>query len=59
MMLIYNMWLARNDAQEKDRIVDPLEIVKRSTDGVEEWMHLNDQAPTARTKVLEHRLAKN
>jgi hypothetical protein len=35
--LIYNLWLARNDAREVQRIQDPGQIVQKVVAAVEEW----------------------
>jgi ribonuclease HI len=57
MMLIYKLWLARNDAGEKERIANPEDIVKSSIDGVEEWMSIHERNVSPRSKVVEHWLS--
>jgi hypothetical protein len=41
MLLINNMWLARNDARESQIIEDPRSIVKRTMVGMEEWRNIH------------------
>jgi hypothetical protein len=53
-MLIYKLWLARNDAREKERIANLEDIVKSSIDGVEEWMSIHERNVNPRSKVVEH-----
>jgi ribonuclease HI len=36
-MVLYQMWLERNDAREEDRISDPQDVVRRSLFLVDEW----------------------
>jgi hypothetical protein len=52
MMLIYNLWQARNDARESKRIEDPRNLVKKTLDMVEEWFntHCNSTPASTRTK---------
>jgi ribonuclease HI len=57
MMLIYKLWLARNDAREKERIDNPEDIVKNSIAGVEEWMSIHERKVNPRSKVTEHWLS--
>jgi hypothetical protein len=57
MMLIYKLWLARNDAREKERIANLEDIVKSSIDGVEEWMSIHERNVLPRSKVVEHWLS--
>jgi hypothetical protein len=37
MLLVYNLWLARNDSRESQSIEDPRSIVRRTLAGMEEW----------------------
>jgi ribonuclease HI len=57
MMLIYRLWLARNDAREKENIASPEDIVKGSIAGVEEWMSIHERKVNAGSKVVEHWLS--
>jgi ribonuclease HI len=41
MLLIYNLWLARNDARESQSIEDPRCIVRRTMAGMEEWREIH------------------
>jgi ribonuclease HI len=43
-MLLYQMWLARNEARDQAQIVSPKDLVRRSMALVEEWVALK---PTA------------
>jgi hypothetical protein len=57
MMLIYRLWLARNDAREKENIANPEDIVKGSIAGVEEWMSIHERKANVGSKVVEHWLS--
>jgi hypothetical protein len=37
-MVLYQMWLVRNEAREEDRITDPQDVARRSIFLVEEWV---------------------
>jgi hypothetical protein len=54
MMVIYSLWLARNDAREKEKIANRVDIVKKSIEGVEECMRIHEHTELPRTKVVEH-----
>jgi hypothetical protein len=41
MLLIYNLWLARNDARESHHIEDPKSIVKWTIASMEEWKNVH------------------
>jgi ribonuclease HI len=51
--LIYNLWLARNDAREVQRIQDLGQIVQKVVAAVEEWRNLKAVAPRPTTRVVE------
>jgi hypothetical protein len=46
LMMVYNLWAARNEARKSRRIDDPLSIAKRTAAGVEEWLGLHSPAPS-------------
>jgi hypothetical protein len=54
MMMIFNLWLARNDAREKEKIANRVDIVKKSIEGVEECMRIHEHTELPRSKVVEH-----
>jgi ribonuclease HI len=54
MMLVYNLWLARNDARDSTRIEDPRYIVQRTIAGLEEWNYVNCLKQKNSVKVVEH-----
>jgi hypothetical protein len=53
LMMVYNLWLARNDARESRKIEDPKSIVQKSVAGVEKWMNIHCTAKP-KAKVVEH-----
>jgi hypothetical protein len=53
MMLVYNLWLARNDARDSTRIEDPSYIVQRTVASLEEWTSVNCMEKNS-VKVVEH-----
>jgi hypothetical protein len=36
-MVLYQLWLTRNNAREETRLADPVEVARRSISLVEEW----------------------
>jgi hypothetical protein len=54
LMVIYQMWLARNDARESKIIENPESIALRSIKLMEEWHGLNDTKPT-KVQALKER----
>jgi hypothetical protein len=52
-MLIYQMWLARNKAWEAVQIAAPQDIVRRSLALLEEWVGLHAKQEHPSTKVRE------
>jgi ribonuclease HI len=52
-MLIYQMWLARNEAREAVQIAAPQDIVRRSLALLEEWVGLHAKQEHPSTKVHE------
>jgi hypothetical protein len=54
MLLVYNLWLARNEARDSDRIADPADIVWKTLAGLEEWLLANNMAPKELSKKVEH-----
>jgi hypothetical protein len=53
MMLLYNLWQARNEARETERIEDPKTIAKRTVAGIEEWAQVHTSKPGEPTRVVE------
>jgi hypothetical protein len=39
-MLLYNLWLAQNDARESRNLEDPRALVRRTAAAIEEWRNL-------------------
>jgi hypothetical protein len=54
MLLVYNLWLARNEARDSDRIADPADIVRKTLAGLEEWFLANNMAPKENSAKVEH-----
>jgi hypothetical protein len=52
--LLYNLWLARNDARESNRLEDPRSVAKRSQSAVKEWNNVHSKDPTVRFRELVH-----
>jgi ribonuclease HI len=44
-MLIYNLWLARNNAQETHKLDDPSKIVSQTIAHIEKWRNLKSSEP--------------
>jgi hypothetical protein len=36
-MVLYQLWLTRNNAREETRLADPVEVARRSISLVDEW----------------------
>jgi ribonuclease HI len=53
-MVLYQMWLARNDARDEARIEDPEAIARRSLALVNEWLAINLGTSQAIPRVQEH-----
>jgi hypothetical protein len=53
LMLVYNLWLARNDARDSRKIEDPKSIAQKAVAGVDEWMNIHCTAKP-KAKVVEH-----
>jgi ribonuclease HI len=53
-MVLYQMWLARNDARDDERIEDPEAIARRSLALVEEWVAIKPGTPHEMQRVREH-----
>jgi hypothetical protein len=54
MMLIYNHWLARNDARDSQRIEHPRLIVQRIIIGLDEWYSANNRSVSKPARAGEH-----
>jgi hypothetical protein len=55
MMMLYQMWMARNDAREKEMIEDPRVTSRRTVALVEEWDEVNCRpSQLDRPRVVEH-----
>jgi ribonuclease HI len=50
-ILIYNLWMARNDARESGKIEDPVAIVRRTALFIEELCNLNAASSTSPISV--------
>jgi ribonuclease HI len=53
-MVLYQLWLARNDAREETRIIDPRQIAQRSIYLVEEWRASREQLKPVAPRAVEH-----
>jgi hypothetical protein len=53
-MILYQMWLARNDAREQVSIDDPGMIARRILNLVEEWHGLKNNSVMAAPRNGEH-----
>jgi hypothetical protein len=53
-MVLYQMWLARNEAREESRILDPASIARRSLALVEEWLASATRPQQSNTPQVEH-----
>jgi hypothetical protein len=53
-MVLYQLWLARNDAREETRILDPLQIAQRSIYLVEEWRESREYHKPVAPPTVEH-----
>jgi hypothetical protein len=53
-MVIYHLWLARNDARESKCIEDPKEIMMKAIAAVEEWRSLRNPSVTVTGRPTEH-----
>jgi ribonuclease HI len=53
-MVLYQMWLARNNARHEARIEDPEAIARRSLALVDEWLAINLGTSHAMPRVQEH-----
>jgi hypothetical protein len=56
-MLIYKLWLARNDARETKQIEDPRAIVEKAKAAVEEWSAVHVKTPSSNIRSVEHWLS--
>lgn len=54
LMILYQMWLARNDAREDSKIDAPDVIVRRSLFLVDEWQGLKVSNSQIQERVVEH-----
>ena len=53
LMLVYNLWLARNEARDLRHIEDPKAIVKKTLAGVDEWLNTHKSASLVPTRAPE------
>jgi hypothetical protein len=53
-MLIYQLWLARNEAGEETQIEEPHTITKRTMHLTEEWMAINTCSLASMGREREH-----
>jgi ribonuclease HI len=53
-MALYQLWLARNEAREESRILDPASIARRSLALVEEWLASVMRPQQSSTTQVEH-----
>jgi hypothetical protein len=53
-MLLYGMWLARNDAKDSKEIEDPRAIVSRTVVAMEESCDLHNHSTSGSARMVEH-----
>jgi ribonuclease HI len=53
-MILYQLWLARNEAREEVQIADPHEIIRKTLFLVEEWQGLKPERAVCATREVEH-----
>jgi hypothetical protein len=53
-MILYQMWLARNEAREEVRIAAPHAIVQKSFFLIEEWQGIRPAGKSGSVQVTEH-----
>jgi ribonuclease HI len=54
-MMLYNLWQARNEARENEKLADPRTVAMRTIAAVEEWQIVHQKAPVAAVaKPMEH-----
>jgi hypothetical protein len=53
-MLIYKLWLVRNDARESKQIEDPRAIAEKARAAVEEWAAVHVKTPSSNIRSVEH-----
>jgi ribonuclease HI len=54
MMVLYQAWLARNEAREEEHIANPMEIVRKSMFLLNEWLEGKPSSGTPAVKMVEH-----
>jgi ribonuclease HI len=54
LMMLYNLWMARNDARDNQRFEDPRSIATRTVVGVEEWLSLRPLPLGPKIRQKEH-----
>jgi hypothetical protein len=54
LMVLYHMWLARNNPQDLPMIEDPYKIARRVMVLTEEWYELKDSGPVCVVQAVEH-----
>jgi ribonuclease HI len=53
-MVLYQLWLARNDAREEVRIADPRAIIQKSFFLLEEWQGIRPASIAGSAQAAEH-----
>jgi ribonuclease HI len=53
-MILYQLWLARNDAREEEQVASPDEILQKSIFLLEEWQGLRPAPRASSAQVVEH-----
>jgi ribonuclease HI len=52
--MVYNLWMARNDARETKRMGDPRSIVRRSMEEMQEWLDVHHKPMVSSASRGEH-----
>jgi ribonuclease HI len=52
--MLYNLWQARNDARESQKLADPKSVATRTVAGIEEWKSAQTVAPSVSVNLNEH-----
>jgi hypothetical protein len=53
-MILYQIWLARNEVREEVQIATPREIIRKSLFLVEEWQGLRPARAAGAAQLVEH-----
>jgi hypothetical protein len=54
MMVLYPLWLARNDAMDEPMIENPMKTARRCLVLTEEWLLTNSEVTVKEARAVEH-----